>query len=81
MAAEGEHGEGDEGVGGLESERDAGEEADLGVHRFDASVGEAVFIEARIEARCLTMLRCSFTNAGIRQRRAQDTHLSSASPA
>lgn len=28
-------------------------------------------IAARIRARCLTMLLCSFTNAGMRQRRAQ----------
>ena len=38
-------------------------------------------MDARIAARCFTMLRCSFTNAGIRQRRAQLTHLSSASQA
>lgn len=42
MSAEGEHGEGDEGFGGTESERDAGDESDLGVHRFDAPVGQAV---------------------------------------
>lgn len=35
-------------------------------------------IAARIAARWLTMLFCSFTNAGIRQRRAQATHLSRA---
>ena len=32
MAAEAEHGEGDQGVGRCESERDAGHESDLGVH-------------------------------------------------
>ena len=43
MAAEAEHGEGDEGVGGFEAERDAGDESDLGVHCYlDASLGEAV---------------------------------------
>ena len=31
-------------------------------------------IAARILARCLTMLFCSFTNDGIRQRRAQLIH-------
>ncbi len=34
MAAEAEHGQGDEGVGGFESEGDAGDEPDLGVDRF-----------------------------------------------
>ncbi len=42
MAAKAEHGEGDEGVGGFESEGDAGDEPHLGVDRFDASVGESV---------------------------------------
>ena len=32
MASEAEHGECDQGVGGFESERDAGDESDLGVH-------------------------------------------------
>ena len=42
MAAEVEHGEGDEGFGGLEAEGDAGDESDLGVYGLDASVGQAV---------------------------------------
>ena len=42
MAAEGEHGEGDQGVGDVEAERDAGDESDLGVDRFDPAVGQAV---------------------------------------
>ena len=42
VSCEGEHGQGDEGVGGGEAEGDAGEESDLGVDRFDESVGEAV---------------------------------------
>lgn len=42
VAAEVEHGQGDEGVGGLEAEGDAGDEADLGVDRFDAAVGQAM---------------------------------------
>ena len=42
MAAEAEHREGDQGVGCSESERDSGDESDLGIHRFDPAVGEAV---------------------------------------
>ena len=42
VAAEGEHREGDEGVGGSEAERDPGDQADLGVDRLDAPVGQAV---------------------------------------
>ena len=38
-------------------------------------------IAARIAVRCLTMLRWSLTSAGIRHRRVQPTHLSSASTA
>ena len=33
-------------------------------------------IATKIAARCLTMERCSFTNDGIRQRRAQPIHWS-----
>ena len=43
MAAEGEHGQGDECFWGSESERDPGEQADFGVGRFDQSLGEPVF--------------------------------------
>ena len=42
VAAEAEHRERDQGGGGTESEGDAGDEADLGVDRFDQRVGEAV---------------------------------------
>src|SRR5450830_384046 len=42
VAAEAEHRESDEGVGGSESESDAGDESDLGIHRFDPAVGEPV---------------------------------------
>ena len=42
MAAEAEHGQSDEGVGGFEAEGDAGDEPDLGVDRFGAAVGQAV---------------------------------------
>ena len=38
-------------------------------------------IAARIRARCLTMLFCSYTKAGIRHRRAQLIHRSRASTA
>ena len=41
-AAEAEHRECDQGLGGAESERDPGDQADLGVDRFDQGVGEAV---------------------------------------
>ena len=43
MWAEGEQCEGDEGFVSVEPERDAGEQSDLGVGRFDEGVGEAVF--------------------------------------
>ena len=42
MAAEGEHGQGDEGFGVAEAERDAGQEPDLGVGGLDQGVGQAV---------------------------------------
>ena len=48
MAAEGEECEGDEGLWAVESERDSGEEPDLGVCGFDESLGEAVF-EVRVD--------------------------------
>src|ERR1700716_2981690 len=41
--AEAEHGQGDKSIGSAESERDAGDEPDLGVDRFDPPVGQAVF--------------------------------------
>lgn len=37
-----EYGQGDEGLGGVEPERDSGEEADLGVGRLDEPVGQVV---------------------------------------
>lgn len=43
MAAEGEHGQGDECFWGSESERDPGEQADFGVGRFDQPLGQPVF--------------------------------------
>ena len=43
MSAEAEHREGDQGVGGLEAERDPGDESNLGVDGLGASVGQAVF--------------------------------------
>jgi hypothetical protein len=42
VAAEGEKGEGDQWFVSVEAERDAGEQSDLGVGRFDERVGEAV---------------------------------------
>ena len=41
MASEGEHGEGDEGFWALDPKRDAGDEADLGIGRFDEPVPQA----------------------------------------
>jgi hypothetical protein len=38
VAAEGEHGQGDERFRGAESERDPGQQPDLGVGRFDQSL-------------------------------------------
>ncbi len=43
VAAEVEHGEGDEGVGGFEAEGDAGDQSDSRVDGFDSAVGEFVF--------------------------------------
>lgn len=43
VASEGEECEGDERVGGFESERHAGEEPDFDVGGFDRPVGEPVF--------------------------------------
>ncbi len=43
MAAEAEHGEGDQGVGGFEAEGDAGDQPYPRVDRFDSAVGESVF--------------------------------------
>ena len=42
MSAEAEHCQGDEGVGGLESVPDPGDQPDFGVDRFDPAVGQAV---------------------------------------
>jgi hypothetical protein len=42
VTSEVEHGQGDEVFGGLEAEGEAGDEAVLGVDRFDAAVGQAV---------------------------------------
>jgi hypothetical protein len=41
-AAEGEHGQGDEGDGVAAAEGDAGQDADFGAGRFDEAVAEAV---------------------------------------
>jgi len=42
VAAQVEHGQGDECLGWAEAEGDAGAESDLRVHRLDASIGQAV---------------------------------------
>lgn len=42
VSSEVEHGEGDEGLGAVESVSDAGQEPDLGVGGFDECVGELV---------------------------------------
>ncbi len=43
VAAESEHCEGDEWLGTVKSERDPGEQPDLGVGRFDEALGETMF--------------------------------------
>jgi hypothetical protein len=43
VTAEAEHGQGDDGFGGVEAERDADDESDLGVHGLDEGVGQPVF--------------------------------------
>ena len=48
VSSESEHREGDECVGGFESERDAGEDPDFGVGGFDQPVGEPV-LEAGVD--------------------------------
>jgi len=42
VTAEAEQGEGDQGIGGLEPERDSGDQAGLGVGRLDQAVGQVV---------------------------------------
>ncbi len=42
MTAEADQGEGDQCVGGLEAERDPGDQPDLGVGRLDQAVGQVV---------------------------------------
>ena len=42
VAAEGEHGQGDQRIGGAESERNPGQQSDLGVGGFDQPLGQAV---------------------------------------
>ena len=81
MAAEVEEGEGDQGFGRLEPERDAGDEAVLVLVDSISPLDRPCSIAARIRGRCLTMLFCSFTKAGIRQRRAQLIHRSRVSTA
>ena len=79
VAAEGEHGQGDERFGGVEPERDAGQQPDLGVGGFDQSVGQAV-VEGGVDG-CrgvCTMRPASSTKTGMRQRRAQEIHRSRA---
>jgi hypothetical protein len=81
VTAEAEQGEGDQGIRGLEPERDSGDQSHLGVGRLDQAVARLCSIAARILTLCLTMLFASFTNAGMRQRRAHDTQQSGASTA
>ncbi len=81
MSAEVEHGQGDEGFGWAEPERDPGDETDLGVDRLDAPVGQAMFDRGEDQVRCLTIRRCRSTNAGIRERRVQVIQTSRASSA
>ena len=81
MAAEAEHGQSDEGVGGFEAEGDAGDEPDLGVDRFGAAVGQSVLDRGQVRRGVRDDAFCSFTNAGIRHRRAQLTQRSNASRA
>lgn len=80
MTTEAEEGEGDQRIGGLESERDPGDQPDLGVDSI-SPLDRLCSIAARILALCLTMLLASFTNDGMRQRRAQLIHRSRASTA
>jgi hypothetical protein len=42
VRAEGEHGEGDEWLVGVESERGPGEQPDLGIGRFDLALRQVV---------------------------------------
>src|SRR5512144_649133 len=78
VAAEREHGEGDERFGFVESEGHAGEQSNLGVGGLDEPVGQVV-VEGGVDGRpMLTMRRYNSTKAGMRQRRAQLVQLSSA---
>ena len=78
LVSECEECEGDEGFGSVEAECDSGEESDLGVGRLDEGVGQPG-VEGVIDRHSvLTILRASSTKAGMRERRAQDSHLSRA---
>lgn len=79
MAPEAEHRESDEGVGGSESEAMRVMSRILVFIDSTRPLESPCSITARVAVRWLTMLRWSFTNAGIRQRRAEPTRLSRAS--
>ena len=67
MSAEGEHDQGDEGVGVLEPEGHPGAESDFGVDRFGAAVGQFVFDGGQDRgALLIRMVRWRSTNCGIR---------------
>lgn len=78
MAANVERGECDQGVGAGEPEGHSGDEPDLGVDRFDQSVGQPYSIEARISWRWVLMRLWSWAKESTRDRRAQAIQLSSA---
>src|SRR6266545_7635346 len=80
VSAEAEHGQGDDGLGGVEPEGHPDDESDLGVHRLDQRWTGRV--RSRRRSRRLRTTRwASLTNWGRRQRRAQLIHRSNASTA
>lgn len=74
MAAKVEHREGDKGVGVTKPKAIRVISRTLVLTDSMRPLDGPCSIVARIEWRCRTILRCSVTNAGIRQRRAKPIH-------
>ena len=69
------------GSGGVEAEFHAGEQPDLGVHRFEQPVVQSVLDGGQDPFRCRPMRRWRSMNAGMWQRRAQPIQASRAAAA
>ena len=74
MAAEAEHGEGDQGSGVANPNAMRVMSRILVLTDSMRPLDRPCSIAARIEALCFTIRRCRLTKAGMRQRRAQPIH-------